>query len=360
MTRKLVAALLVAAAGWLAFGGWTLWRRAPRSAPPPGELRGAWHVHTTRSDGLGSIDDVVRAAKGAGLQFIVVSDHNALTPAEAGYRDGVLVVQATEISSAFGHVVAVGLPSAPRAAEKADPLGRTAAVGGLAVLAHPLHPRRPFTGWGRGAWRGFEVVSNDSFWYQALQDRAAGRILLAALALPFDEPQAVLWLSRFPSEELARFDAEAAAARAARRPPPVLLCSADAHGYPSYGAAFGAFSMHVPVTLTGDVGADTRAVVGALFDGRAACVYDGVAPASSVRLARVPGAGLYLSLDAPSHGDVRLRLLRDGREVEAQSPSAQPGSTVRFCEAGCAPGTYRVEGTVDGRPWLFTNPVAFE
>jgi hypothetical protein len=27
---------------------------------------------------------------------------------------------------------------------------------------------------------------------------------------------------------------------------------------------------------------------------------------------------------------------------------------------GCAPGDYRVEGTWDGRPWIFTNPVTIE
>ncbi|MGB8933161.1 MAG: PHP domain-containing protein [Anaeromyxobacteraceae bacterium] len=360
MRRTLVVALALAAAGWLAFGGWTLSRRAPRSAPVPGEARGVWHVHTTHSDGHGSLDDVVRAAKEAGLQFVVVTDHNVITPSDAGYHDGVLVVEGTEISSAFGHVVAVGVPSAPGAPEKADPLRRTAAEGGSAVLAHPLHPRRPFTGWGRGEWRGFEVVSNDSFWYQALHDRAFGRIALAALALPFDEPQAVLWISHFPAEELALYDAEAAAARAAGRPAPAFLCSADAHGYPSYPAAFKAFSMHLPVTLTGDAPTDSRAVLGALLDGRATCVYDGVAPVASVALTRVPGAGLYLSLDGPATGDVRLRLLRDGREVEAHPLALKPSASVRFCEAGCAPGTYRVEGTVDGRPWLFTNPVVFE
>ncbi|HSM93567.1 MAG TPA: PHP domain-containing protein [Anaeromyxobacteraceae bacterium] len=359
MKRYLVAALALAAAGWLAFGGWTLSRRAARSAPPPGEARGAWHVHTTRSDGRGTLDEVVRAARAAGLQFVVVADHNALTPAEAGYRDGVLVIEATEISSVFGHVVAVGLPRAPGAPERADPLRRTAAEGGSAVLAHPFHPRRPFTGWGQGPWRGFEVVSDDSFWYQTLRDRAVGRIALAALALPFDAPQAVLWISHFPAEELARFDAEAAASRADGRPPPVLFCSADAHGYPSYGAAFEAFSMHVPVTLTGDAARDTRAVLGALFDGSAACVYDGVAPGAAVRLARAPGGGLDLSLQAPAGCDVRLRLLRDGQEVEVRTARQGPGG-VRFCEAGCAPGTYRAEGTVDGRPWLFTNPVAIE
>lgn len=360
MKRKLIVALALLATGWLAFGGWTLWRRAPRGDPTPGEVRGAWHVHTTRSDGRGSVDEVVRVARAAGLQFVVVTDHNTTTPAEAGYRDGVLVVQATEISSAFGHVVAVGLPAAPGAAEKADPLGRTAAVGGAAVLAHPLHPRRPFTGWGRGAWRGIEVVSNDTSWHRALRERAAGRILPAALALPFDPAQTVLWLTPPPAGELARFDAEARAAREEGRPPPALFCSADAHGYPSYRAAFEAFSMHLPVTLTGDAAADTRAVLGALLEGRAACVFDGVAPAGAVRVAAVTGGGLEVSLETPRLEGVRLRLLRDGREVEALPLPPHGPARVRFCAAGCTPGTYRVEATFHGRPWIFTNPVAVE
>ena len=359
MKRKLLLAVALAAAGWLAFGAWTLARRAPRASAVQGELRGAWHVHTTRSDGLGTIDEVARAAKAAGLQFVVVADHNALFPSDAGYRDGVLVILATEISSVFGHVVAVGLPSAPGALEQADPLGRTAAAGGEAVLAHPLHPRRPFTGWGRGAWRGFEVSSNDSFWYQLLRDRSP-RLLPAALALPFDAAQTVLWISRPPAEELSRFDAEVAAARAAGRGLPVLLCSADAHGYPGYRAAFEAFSMHVPVTLTGDAAADTRAVLGALFDGRAACVYDGVAPASGVSVDLDAGGGVEVSLATPRPKPVRLRLIRDGREVEVRELPLLGPARVRFCAAGCGAGVYRVEGTWDGRPWIFTNPVAIE
>jgi hypothetical protein len=359
MRRKLLA-LVVPLAAWLAFGAWTLARRAPRGAPTPGEIRGAWHVHTLRSDGLGSLDEVVRAARDAGLQFVVIADHNVLTPSEAGYRDGVLVVEATEISSVFGHVVAVGIPAAPGEPAKGDPLGRTAQAGGLAVIAHPLHPRRPFTGWGTGPWRGFEVVSDDSFWYQALQARAMGRILLGALALPFDSAQTVLWISRSPVEELARFDAEVAAARAAGEPPRVLLCSADAHGYPSYRAAFEAFSMHLPIRLGGDAPADSRAVLAALLDGRAFCVYDGVAPAGRVRLEAAAGGALELSVETPRRAGRAFRLLRDGREVESRVLSADGPVRVPFCVSGCGPGTYRVEGTLDGRPWIFTNPVTFE
>jgi hypothetical protein len=358
MKRKLAAALAAVAVAWLAFGAWTLARRAPRVAPAAGEIRGAWHVHTTRSDGLGTLDEVVRAARAAGLQFVVVADHNVLTPSEAGYRDGVLVIEATEISSDLGHVVAVGLAEAPGPAEVADPLGRVAAVGGAAVIAHPLHPRRPFKGWGKGAWRGFEVVSNDAGWYRTLADRAVGRILLGALAFPFDAAQAVLWLMPALDLELARFDAEVRAG-AGGGELPVLLCSADAHGYPSYRGAFEAFSMHVPVVPSGDAARDTREVLGALLGGRATCVFDGVAPAGGLRLERGP-SGLDVTLEAPRRDGARLRLLRDGREVESAPLPASGPARVRFCAGGCGPGTYRVEGTVDGRPWIFTNPVAFE
>lgn len=354
MGRRLLVAPAVAAAAWLAFGGWTCARRAARPAPAPGEARGAWHVHTTRSDGRGGVDEVVRAAKAAGLQFVVIADHNAVTPADAGWRDGVLVIEATEISSDFGHVVAVGLRGAPGAAERADPLGRTAAAGGAAVIAHPLHPLRPFTGWGTGPWRGLEVVSDDAAWYQALHDGAVGRLLLAALALPFDAAQAVLWIHRPPVAELARLDA------AARGAPPLLFCSADAHGYPSYRAAFEAFSMHVPVAFSGDAEADTRAVLAALLDGRATCVFDAVAPAGGVALAEAEGGRLELSVRVPRSTEARFRLLRDGATVEEGAYAGAGVARLRFCPSGCPRGVYRVEGTVGGRPWIFTNPVAMK
>jgi hypothetical protein len=330
-------------------------------------VRGAWHVHTTRSDGRGSLDEVVAAARGAGLQFVVVTDHNVLTPEEQGYRDGVLVVQATEASTAFGHVVALGVPRALSPAErKDDPLGAIAALGGHAVLAHPLHPRRPFTGWGRGPWRGLEIVSNDTAWGEVVAERAWGRVALAAAVLPFDGARAVLALDDGSPDELRRFDDEV---RAAPRAPPggaprVLLCSADAHGYPSYEAAFSAFSMHLPLAFTGDAAADVRAVVAALTDGSAACVLDGVAPAAGVRLAAAgEGSGIALHVEAPDLRPASFTLLRDGVPVETRpAPVPAGAAVVTFAcgAAGCPPGDYRAEGRWDGRPWIFTNPVAIE
>ena len=80
----------------------------------PAGVRGALHVHTIRSDGSGSVDDVAAAAGRAGLQFVVFSDHGdgrrpVLAPS---YRHGVLCIDAVEISSAGGHILAIGLTKA--------------------------------------------------------------------------------------------------------------------------------------------------------------------------------------------------------------------------------------------------------
>jgi hypothetical protein len=362
--RILLAAVVLLVAGYAGFGAVSLRDRAIRRSAGEhagaawGGLRGAYHIHTTASDGRGTLAEVALAARDAGLDFIVVTEHNVRAPERPEYLDGVLVVPATEVSTSYGHVVALGVSRALTREERdTDPLGAIAALGGQAVLAHPFHPRRPFTGWGRGPWRGFEVVSNDTAWYRVVTDRDAGKVVRAAAALPWDGAVAVLALSDDPSDELARFDEERRAARDAgdRR---VLLCSADAHGYPGYRAAFEAFSMRVPVERSGDADADARAVTAALLDGSAACVFDGVAPARHVRLSRSDARTIVLSLGAPPEPHASFALVRDGRPAGALAPGAD-GAAFR-CDGPCPPGDYRVEARIDGRPWIFTNPLRIE
>jgi hypothetical protein len=363
--RRVLGALGLALLAWLGWGlGVVRPARAPRPAPPAGELRGAWHVHTTRSDGRGTLAEVLRAVRAAGLQFVVVTDHNVLAREDAGWHDGVLVIEATEASSRFGHVIGVGVPRALTREEcAAEPLETIATLGGEAVLAHPFQPRRSWRGWERGPWRGLEVVSNDTAWGEITVGRGWSRLLPGLAALPFDAAQTVIGLMPSTAHEEAVLDGGLRSAPATRRradgalaPARVLLISADAHGYPSYQAAFEAFSMHVPVTPTGDAAADGKAVLAALLDGRAACVFDGVAPAAQVRLAAAGGA-LRLSA-AGSLAGAEAVLWRDGALV---ATSRAEGEALRFdCAGGCGPGTYRAVATRGGRPWIFTNPVVIE
>lgn len=358
-SRRLLVTLLLLAIAYVAFGLWVRSRRADRAVGPPGEIRGAWHVHTTRSDGRGSLDDVVRAAREAGLQFVVLADHNVLSPQDGGYRDGVLVLTATEISSRYGHVVGAGIPRALTAAEKGgDPFAAVDALGGRTVLPHPLHPRRPFRAWGASRAVGLEVASNDTFWGATVAGRRVDRILFALLALPWDRAQAVLAFYDRPAAELALFDV------LSRERPQALLCSADAHGYPSYRAAFEAFSMHVPLTLTGDAKVDSARVLDALLAGRATCVFDGVAPGWGMSISRAgSGPRTELVLRAPREPS-EVSVYRDGTlTYEGAAPAGSNGGYAACGPAGpvpCARGAWRVEARVDGRPWLFTNAVRIE
>ncbi|HYG67122.1 MAG TPA: PHP domain-containing protein, partial [Anaeromyxobacteraceae bacterium] len=261
------------------------------------------------------------------------------------------------------HVVALGVPRPLTREERdGDPLAAIEALGGQAVLAHPLHPRRPFRGWDEGGpWRGMEVVSNDTSWGRVVADRDVRRIVVAALELPWDGPRAVLTLGDDPADELVRFDAEVREARrwGEHRPAArALFCSHDAHGYPSYRAAFEAFSMHVPVAPTGEDARDAEAVSAALLDGLAACVFDGIAPASGIRLA-AGRDGLELAARGAALPRARWTVTRDGvpQPVEV---TVSDGGVRLTCAGGCAPGDYRVEGRLDGRAWIFTNPVRIE
>ena len=355
MTSRRAAAVLGALlVAWVAFGLHTRSRRAARPPPPPGEMRGAWHVHTNRSDGRGSLGEVVAAAREAGLQFVVVADHNVLAPEDGGWRDGVLVVPATEISAPYGHVVGTAIPRAlTREERQKDALGTVARLGGDAVLAHPFHPGRPFTRWVRDDWAGMEVVSNDTFWGLVQRDQAWWRTGKALLVLPWDPGRSMLAFYQDPARELDRYDSASARRKVA------LLCASDAHGWPTYRASFEAFSMHVPVTPSGDGPRDVDAVRRALLDGSAWCTLDAVAPASGVLLSISPSADrIELRATVPPGAKVAWHLFRDGAPMGTLSSA--PQGWAWSCGGPCPRGAWRVEGRIGGAPWIFTNPVRIE
>ena len=119
----------------------------PAGLPPRADLvAGAYHVHSLRSDGSGSIDAIAAAAARAGLRFVILTDHGDATraPDPPAYRHGVLCIDAVEVSSDGGHVVALNLQSAspyPLAGETRDVIEDIHRLGGWAVAAHPDSPR---------------------------------------------------------------------------------------------------------------------------------------------------------------------------------------------------------------------------
>jgi hypothetical protein len=116
-----------------------------------GWYRGDLHVHTVHSDGRLETGDVANAARHAGLDFIVSTDHNtnaANREWATSAGDELLVVPGEEVTTRHGHWLAVALPPGGwvdwRYAPRDGVFGRYAAEvkshGGLVVAAHPSVP----------------------------------------------------------------------------------------------------------------------------------------------------------------------------------------------------------------------------
>src|SRR5262249_34363995 len=153
-------------------------------------------------------DEVLAAAKAAGLGFVVITDHNNLDAKRwEGYHDGVLVIVGTELSTTAGHVLGLGIPDPAFrfSGDAPDALDDVFHLQGAAFVAPPPWPRadRAGTAWDMpGPW-GMEVMTLDSQW------RSAGRMRLAwtAAAYPLNHDYALLGGFTEPTDALARWDA---------------------------------------------------------------------------------------------------------------------------------------------------------
>ncbi|HWV39159.1 MAG TPA: hypothetical protein VN033_11885 [Vulgatibacter sp.] len=317
----------------------TLVALAPWPGPDvhrPTSVAGIFHVHGEGShDGYGTVDEAAAAAAKLGARFVVLTEHNHLSPPAPERRGGVLIVPGIEISSAHGHVIAVGLSRDP---EDRGPtvLESIRRAGGAAILAHPVNRKRPWADPSPEGFAGFEALSLDSAFRDALATRW-GRLALGAAALVGDRRKVGGLLVGRPVEALARYD-EIVASRSA---PLALVCGVDAHGLPPYEASFGALRLHVDVGVSSlatwgrSDAADAAAVVRAIRRAATFCSIPafGDAGAFSFHAEREE-----IVASVPRDG-VTIVLLRDG--VEAFRGEGSRISVPRL------PGAWRAEVRVD-------------
>jgi len=252
-------------------------------SPPATTVRGAFHIHSNRSDGSGSVEAIAAAAARAGLQFIILTDHGdgTRTPDAPAYRSGVLTIDGVELNTTGGHYAAIGLPASPYpiAGTPADVIEDVHRLGGFGFAAHPGSPR-PSLAW--QGWDapidGLEWINGDSEW----RDEPRIPIARALLTYLLRAPQSMATLLDRPERVLRQWD-ELAATR-----PIVALAGIDAHArlgfrqrtdpdaapihvpLPGYESSFRTFSNHVALDapLSGQADADAGRVIDAIRNGR--------------------------------------------------------------------------------------------
>jgi hypothetical protein len=351
-------------------------------------VRGAYHIHTTRSDGASDKPAIAAAAARAGLKFAIFTDHGDGTlPSEPpAYLSGVLCIDGVEISTNGGHYVALGMQPSPYplGGEPSAVVEDVQRLGGFGIAAHP-DSAKPSLAW--HDWDapidGIEWLSADSEW----RDESSTTLVRTFFYYLLRPGPALALLMDRPVTTLKRWD------ELTRRRPVVALAAHDAHGgigrgmeeggsrkralghVPSYEASFRTFSDSVilDAQLTGDARADSARVLDAIRHGRVFTVIDAIATPGYVELrgshgslASEPNMGAVVSSGSSS---IRVNVAEpSGSELVAMTQGATLNTTNRAEFATSLEGftgAFRVEVHVPGAPgippvpWLVTNPVYF-
>jgi hypothetical protein len=329
------------------------------------------HVHSTHSDGTGTVPQIARAAARAGIDVVLLTDHDTLAAKRAGeerwYGDA-LVLVGEEISPVDrDHFLAFGIDDEISRRQSGPELCEAVrAAGGFGFAAHPFSRgserfKRPGIRFAEpDCLDGIELWSflNDT------GERVSGLLDLARMIWT---PQRVI--GGPPPGNLREWDRLCQTRRV------VAIGGLDAHQFGiriagrvpiramGYKRTFRQLHTHVLVErpLTHELEPDRTLVYTALRQGRCYIANDRVADAVGFAFWATTGDatlqmgaeamhsdGIALHVHAPQ--PARIRLLRDG-VIAADAHAAE-----LVHEAGRA-GVYRVEVALRNRPWIYSNPV---
>jgi hypothetical protein len=333
------------------------------------------HLHSTYSDGTGTVRQIARAGRRAGADVVLLTDHDTLAAkrnGEEGWYGSVLLLVGEEVSPRRrNHYLAFGIDEEIDHADL-DAAGICHAVraaGGFGFAAHPFSrgserfkragPGMPFDALDCDALDGIELWS---FVNDTGESVKSVRELVRFIATParlLDHP---------PAGNMQAWD------ELCRRRRVVAIGGLDAHQFGKrigpfvplrimgYHRSFRFIRTHVlcEQALTGELAHDRDQVYAALRSGRCYIAVDSVAPARGFGFeaddlpmgAEAPAGRRTLRARTPFYA--KLRLLRDGREIV--------GGVGRSLETEVEePGVYRVEALRRSRgrerTWILSNPI---
>ena len=353
---------------------------------PPYEFVANMHMHTPYSDGAWYHAQVAEAAAKAGLDGLIVTDHNIWVDGLEGYVEAagrrVLMLVGEEVHDTTrqpqkNHLLVYGANGELSRCAR-DPqrlINAAASAGGLTFLAHPWDPPAPifrefdlsWVSWDINGYTGLELWNYMTSFKALLTSRAA------AVRYAFD-PE--LGITEPFSELLRRWDALTTAGQRV-----VVIGNADAHGneyrqgalrrviFP-YEFLFRQINTHLLLESapTGDVAKDKPLVLQALARGNCFVGYDGAAPTRGFRFAANSDRGSVLMGDQVRNRNgltlqfavpapARVRLLRNGQEAARWENQTHAAHIVPAGEGG----VYRIEAHLKFRGrlrgWIYSNPI---
>jgi hypothetical protein len=350
------------------------------------ELVGNMHMHTPYSDGAKWHADIAADAISAGLDFIIVTDHNVWVDGIEGYYENelgrVLLLVGEEIhdmrrNPQANHFLAYGAEKelSPYARDPQKLINKTVESGGYGFLAHPFDPAAPNIGEDSLGWFDWDVEGFTGLEIWNFMSNFKGHLggRLRSLRAAYGPEKTIIGPEK---KTLQKWDELLASGKRV-----AAVGSSDAHGltykmgplsrtiFP-YEFLFRAVNTHILIKeeLRGDLSHDKDLILSALGKGNGWVAYDLPGSTSGFRFSGqgkdkgIMGdlikfeAGATLQVLAPSQ--CRIVMIRNGEIVAAVE------NQLNLTHLPIEPGAYRAECYIDHlgqeRTWILSNPIYIE
>lgn len=337
---------------------------------------GVIHIHTTHSDGTGTVAEVLDAAREARQQWIIITDHDSRAGAAAeGWQHDLLVLVGHEITPVHSHFLALNVEQVISRDQPVQAfIDETYRRGGFGIIAHPddhLDNRML----GAHPWRDWNInrpTSGDPIGIEIWNLMADWRSNRPNLPRPqhLTEPEQTFF-GPTPAV-LAWWDQLNVAGQRT-----FAIGGLDAHAFRIYHAGepyiafpyfwlFGTLTNYVLLAapLATDAATARTQLYAALQQGNSYFVnrlYGDLpsTPLVAVQQDQIAHLGATLHL---SNGAIRLQSQMPAATSDAHLRLIGNGAVLHEASGGMeyaldAPGVYRLEASRSGQPWLYTNPI---
>ena len=335
---------------------------------------GAIHIHSKHSDGTGTLKKIVKVAQNAGLDYIIITDHNTIKTMEdggEGWYDDLLTLVGEEIGQ-YGdsHYLAFGINQVINPEDHENINSYIQAVkkqGGIGFAAHPIGINKPIFDLHLSSWKDWDNPDYTGMEIWSYMRDWAGNINLFSIFYYFFRPEKAI---RGPNPELLeKWDQLCQKRRIA------AIGGVDVHArhffpfifiqFLSYRKAFRGLRNHIITKspLSSDLIESKKIIYGAMEAGNCFFARDFLRDSRGFSFMAYTDKGQRLimgdevklesgaRLEIKSPARANLRLLCNGQLISEVSDARE------LVFKTTKPGVYRVEAYLGKFAWVFTNPI---